>query len=277
MCRTPTVGVHLQDAPAAWIPSLFELLGGLLVLLLKLFFEHTAKGRKMCAARLLEQQQQQEQQQGKDILERPTLDVHLESVFSDDSAADSACVVVQMKDGVMCSQSGASSPVSSSPRPRPQQPPHKGLILRLPTQKSGVAIRSAYPLSPLACQTFKPALSKQTSRHFSSPGSFREHAAVHAAQQGAGERPSNLGGLSKQTSRHFTSPGSFREHAAVHAAQQAAGETPSTLGGGSHQASAAHSPRAVGHMIWRSISEGGSNVSPTEGDKEKPGQGKNSE
>ena len=51
----------LQDAPAAWIPSVFELLGGLMVLGLKLFFEHTAVGRRMCAQPMPQQEQQPEQ------------------------------------------------------------------------------------------------------------------------------------------------------------------------------------------------------------------------
>lgn len=40
---------------------MFELIGGLLVLFLKLFFEHTATGRRMCAERQQEQQEGQEQ------------------------------------------------------------------------------------------------------------------------------------------------------------------------------------------------------------------------
>lgn len=52
--------LNLQDAPAAWIPSLFELMGGLLVLFLKLFFEHTATGRKMCAERHAKEQEGEE-------------------------------------------------------------------------------------------------------------------------------------------------------------------------------------------------------------------------
>lgn len=57
----------LQDAPAAWIPSLFELVGGLLVLLLKLFFEHTAVGRKMCAAKQLAEHLAEQQLQQADV------------------------------------------------------------------------------------------------------------------------------------------------------------------------------------------------------------------
>lgn len=56
-----------QDAPAAWIPSLFELLGGLLVLALQLFFDNTAMGQRMCAARLQQQQLAQLQQQQQEL------------------------------------------------------------------------------------------------------------------------------------------------------------------------------------------------------------------
>jgi hypothetical protein len=47
----------LQDALAAWIPIIFEIAGCLLVLFLKLWYEHTTAGRRYSAAK---QQQLQE-------------------------------------------------------------------------------------------------------------------------------------------------------------------------------------------------------------------------
>lgn len=203
-----------QDAPGAWLPSIFELAGGLLVLGLKLFFEHTAVGRRMTAARLQQQQaqaqqeqqaleeQEQEQwklqQQGKHMAGSETLDLRLNLVFSDDSAAGLGSSVLELQEEAYGSSStdggrelilaGASAePGAAGPSPRQRgarKPP--GLLLRLPTQRLGVDIRTAYPLSPLPCQSVT-GLKHQSSaaRHSSAPGSMRERgAAAHAASNG---------------------------------------------------------------------------------------------
>jgi hypothetical protein len=59
VCAASSLHVHrpaLQDAPAAWIPIIFEIAGCLLVLFLKLFYEHTAVGRRFSAATAQQQQ-----------------------------------------------------------------------------------------------------------------------------------------------------------------------------------------------------------------------------
>lgn len=49
-------GTPTQDAPAAWIPIIFEIAGCLLVLSLKLFYEQTSAGRRLSAAKQQRQQ-----------------------------------------------------------------------------------------------------------------------------------------------------------------------------------------------------------------------------
>lgn len=189
---------------------------------LKLFFEHTAVGRRMTAARLQQQQQaqaQQEQQaleeqeqaleeqeqeqrklqqQGKHVAGSATLDLHLNPLFSDDSAAGLGSVVLELQEEAHGSSSNstgdgrelipagaAAEPAGLSPRRcGARKPP--GLLLRLPTQRLCVDIRTAYPLSPLACQSVR-RLKHQSSaaRHFSAASSMRERgAAAHAGSNG---------------------------------------------------------------------------------------------
>jgi hypothetical protein len=88
----------LQDAPAAWIPSLFELVGGLLVLALKLFFDNTPMGRRMCAARLQQQQLAQQQQQGQELQTEPT-----DSEIKQDHPPLDKAIALEMQDSLKLS------------------------------------------------------------------------------------------------------------------------------------------------------------------------------
>jgi hypothetical protein len=277
--------LNLQDAPAAWIPSLFELMGGLLVLFLKLFFEHTATGRKMCAER------QQQEQEGEEVSEKAagekqadheppvTPRTHMRNTLSAFGSGRFASIYnVTFSNGNTPRGSHAGHSIGGRSRPSldvsttPSRRPSVNLRINtaLSADPGSISLKLADSASSMAgqqqCEPAGQLMQSQGSLQSPTKCVLRLPTLRLRGVGGQACPPSPLAAATG----HVSWQGSFRDHgshlgAPAHLALGVSAEEGETQGQAGPSGAAAHTPKTPrqGRLMWSSsMSEPGAKTAP---------------